>query len=63
MNDGPANSLGTGKLARAFVCPQEYTTRFSPIDGLMHGTIFPELVSPYPGCVCPGGHPWGVQTK
>ncbi|NLE43683.1 MAG: spore coat associated protein CotJA [Chloroflexi bacterium] len=62
MNDRPANPLGTGHLARAFVCPQEYTTRFNPIEGLMHGTIFPELVSPYPGCwhqtgICPQGVP------
>lgn len=60
MDNGPANPLGTGNLARAFVCPQTYTTRFNPIEGLMHGTIFPELVSPYPGCgrwpgVCPRG--------
>jgi hypothetical protein len=63
MNNGPANPLGTGNLARAFVCPQEYAARFDPIDGLMHGTIFPELVSAYPGCDCQGVRPWGVHTR
>lgn len=36
------------ELARAYVCPQPaYAQRFNPIEGLKHGTIFPELVRPY----------------
>jgi len=45
------------ELARAFVCPQPaYAQRFNPVEGLKHGTIFPELVRVYvpererPGC-------------
>jgi len=34
----------TMKLARAYVRPQRYTQRFNPLEGLQHGTIFPELV-------------------
>lgn len=37
----------TMKLARAYVRPQLYTQRFNPLEGLQHGTIFPELVMPY----------------
>ncbi|MFA7634186.1 MAG: spore coat associated protein CotJA [Bacillota bacterium] len=37
----------TMKLARAYVRPQRYTQRFNPLEGLQHGTIFPELVMPY----------------
>ncbi len=41
---GPARM----ELARAYVCPQPaYAQRFNPIEGLNHGTIFPELVRPY----------------
>jgi len=36
------------ELARAFVCPQPaYAQRFNPVEGLKHGTIFPELVRVY----------------
>ena len=51
--------IGPGRmeLARAFVCPQPaYAQRFNPVEGLKHGTIFPELVRVYvpererPGC-------------
>lgn len=48
---------GCMQLARAWVCPQPaYTQRFCPVEGLRHGTIFPELVREYvpeparPGC-------------
>jgi len=34
-------------LARAYVPPQVYRGRWSPMEGLMRGTIFPELYSPY----------------
>lgn len=37
----------TMRLARAYVRPQRYTQRFNPLEGLQHGTIFPELVMPY----------------
>ncbi|HHY47168.1 MAG TPA: spore coat associated protein CotJA [Firmicutes bacterium] len=37
-----------GELARAYVPPQVYGERFSPAEGLRQGTIFPELVRPYP---------------
>ena len=35
------------RLARAYVPFQQYTRRFEPFDGLMRGTIFPELYLPY----------------
>jgi len=36
------------ELARAFVCPQPaYAQRFNVVEGLKHGTIFPELVRVY----------------
>lgn len=35
------------ELARAFIKPQKYTQRFSPMEGLDKGTIFPELYCPY----------------
>ena len=39
---------GRMELARAFVCPQPaYAQRFNPVEGLKHGTIFPELVRVY----------------
>ena len=34
-------------LARAFIQPQVYAGRFSPMEGLYRGTVFPELFSPY----------------
>lgn len=37
------------RLAAAYVPFQKYCTRFSPMEGLMKGTVFPELVSPYEG--------------
>ncbi|HHY93476.1 MAG TPA: spore coat associated protein CotJA [Firmicutes bacterium] len=37
-----------GELARAYVPPQVYAQTFSPQEGLKAGTIFPELVRPYP---------------
>ncbi len=43
MNALPVNHC----LARAYVSPQVYTGRFSPMEGLCRGTIFPELFSPY----------------
>ena len=48
MTTGFNNPLGTGHLAMAFVCPQEYITRFNPDEGLCQGTIFPAQVSAYP---------------
>lgn len=38
---------GGMKLARAYIPYQRYTTSFSPMEALKHGTMFPELVSPY----------------
>ncbi|MGI6515123.1 MAG: spore coat associated protein CotJA [Syntrophomonadales bacterium] len=35
------------ELARAFIKIQEYTKRYSPMEGLQKGTIFPELYMPY----------------
>jgi len=51
------------ELARAFVCPQPaYAQRFNPVEGLKHGTIFPELVRVYvpeqARPVCPGEVGW-----
>lgn len=37
------------RLAAAYVPYQKFCTRFSPLEGLMRGTVFPELVSPYEG--------------
>ncbi len=34
-------------LAQAFVRPQTYGKTLSPMEGLCHGTIFPELLSQY----------------
>ncbi len=35
------------KLARAFFREQKYQRRFSPMEALEKGTIFPELYCPY----------------
>lgn len=35
------------RLARAYVPIQMFSTRLEPMEGLMHGTIFPELYMPY----------------
>lgn len=37
------------RLAAAYVPYQKFCTCYSPLEGLMNGTIFPELVSPYGG--------------
>lgn len=37
------------QLAHAYVPFQHMGRVFSPAEALAHGTIFPELVSPYPG--------------
>ena len=37
------------KLANAYVPMQRLCTTFCPLPGLMHGTIFPELVDKYVG--------------
>lgn len=37
------------KLASAYVPFQKLCTRFTPLDALKAGTIFPELYSPYKG--------------
>lgn len=37
------------QLAHAYVPWQQMGQVFSPAEALTHGTIFPELVSPYPG--------------
>jgi hypothetical protein len=37
------------RLAAAYVPFQKFCTHFSPLEGLMKGTAFPELVSPYDG--------------
>jgi hypothetical protein len=36
-----------GELARAYIVPQMYSRIWSPAEGLMKGTIFPELYRPY----------------
>lgn len=38
---------GGMELARAYIPYQRYTTSFSPMEALKHGTMFPELVRPY----------------
>ncbi|MGE5544694.1 MAG: spore coat associated protein CotJA [Bacillota bacterium] len=35
------------ELARAYIKDQQYTKRYSPMEGLQKGTIFPELYMPY----------------
>lgn len=35
------------RLARAYVPFQVYNQRWEPLEGLMKGTIFPELYFPY----------------
>lgn len=35
------------QLARAYIRPQQYTARYSPLEALQKGTIFPELYMPY----------------
>jgi hypothetical protein len=35
------------RLARAYVPFQIYSERLNPMEGLMKGTIFPELYFPY----------------
>ena len=35
------------RLARAYVPIQMFTTRLEPMEGLMRGTICPELYMPY----------------
>ena len=35
------------RLARAYVPFQIFTERLNPMEGLMKGTIFPELYFPY----------------
>lgn len=35
------------ELARAYIKIQEYTKRYSSMEGLQKGTIFPELYMPY----------------
>ncbi|NLB17567.1 MAG: spore coat associated protein CotJA [Syntrophomonadaceae bacterium] len=35
------------ELARAYIKKQQYTRRFSALEGLEKGTIFPELYKPY----------------
>lgn len=35
------------RLARAYVPFQIYCERWTPMEGLMKGTIFPELYFPY----------------
>ncbi len=35
------------RLARAYVPIQMFSTRLEPMEGLMRGTIFPELYMPY----------------
>lgn len=37
-----------GELARAYVPVQVYSQRLSPLEGWKEGTIFPELIRPYP---------------
>jgi hypothetical protein len=35
------------ELARAYIKIQRYNQRWQPMEGLMRGTIFPELYRPY----------------
>lgn len=37
------------KLAAAYVPYQKLCSLFHPLDALIYGTVFPELVSPYEG--------------
>jgi len=37
------------KLAAAYVPFQKLCSLFHPLDALIYGTVFPELVSPYEG--------------
>ncbi|MCR4425368.1 MAG: spore coat associated protein CotJA [Firmicutes bacterium] len=46
------------RLARAYVPPQVYTTRWDPAEGLRRGTIFPELYMPYMQDYAPPVRPW-----
>jgi len=43
------------ELAEAYIPYQWYTTSFSPMEALMAGTMFPELVRPYEKKECKGG--------
>lgn len=45
----PGGSMPPLQLAHAYVPWQYMGNIFSPAEGLTHGTIFPELLSPYPG--------------
>jgi hypothetical protein len=45
--DAKAQTLQQLQLARAYVPFQIFTTRLEPLEGLRHGTIFPELYMPY----------------
>jgi hypothetical protein len=43
------------ELAEAYIPYQWYTTSFSPMEALMAGTMFPELVRSYEKKECKGG--------
>jgi len=45
----PGGAMPPLQLARAYVPWQHMGQVFSPAEALAHGTLFPELVSPYPG--------------
>ncbi|OPY55880.1 MAG: Spore coat associated protein JA (CotJA) [Pelotomaculum sp. PtaU1.Bin035] len=45
----PGGIMPPLQLAHAYVPRQHMGQVFSPAEALAHGTIFPELVSPYPG--------------
>lgn len=40
------------RLAEAYVPPQKYISRYTFMDGLYLGTIFPELYRPYDETDC-----------
>ncbi|MDI3540960.1 hypothetical protein H0A61_02089 [Koleobacter methoxysyntrophicus] len=45
--DAKAQHYYGRQLARAYVPFQTYTERYTPLEGLDRGTIFPELYFPY----------------
>jgi len=45
----PGGMMPPLQLAHSYVPWQHMRQVFSPAEALAHGTIFPELVSPYPG--------------
>ena len=53
----------TLQLAQAYVPMQIYINRWDPMQGLMAGTIFPELYRPYKGYESEGRSQGWIQTN